>query len=314
VSDPLVSIVLLTRNGGETLPAVLEAIERQRADFTWEVVAVDSGSMDGTLEMLRRAAHQVVSIPPESFNHGLTRNLAIERTRGTLIVLLVQDALPVSDDWLARLVKSLRENARVAGAFCRQQPRQHATTITKHYLNGWVAASARSRSVSLTSATEFNRLDPMARLQLCAFDNVCSCVRRSVWQQIPFADTPIAEDLEWGRAALLAGYQLEYVADAVVEHSHERSARYEFARTYVLHQRLLHLFGLRTMPTVRFLMRAIAGSARLHLACERQGAQEGTAKAGLGRALALAVAWPLGQYLGGLSAARGWKPIRFDRV
>jgi hypothetical protein len=135
-----------------------------------------------------------------------------------------------------------------------------------------------------------------------------------VWQQIPFADTPIAEDLEWGRAALLAGYQLEYVADAVVMHSHDRSARYEFARTYVLHRRLLDLFGLRTIPTVRSLAHAIAGSARLHLACDRQGVHEGAARAGLGRALALAVAWPLGQYLGGLSAARGWKPIRFDRV
>jgi rhamnosyltransferase len=170
------------------------------------------------------------------------------------------------------------------------------------------------RSVNLTSPSELDRLEPQARLHVCAFDNVCSCIRRSVWQQIPFADTPIAEDIEWGRAALLAGYRLDYVADAVVLHSHERPARYEFARTYVLHRRLLQLFGLRTIPTVGLLARAIASSARVHLDCERQAARAGGGRAGLGRALALAVAWPLGQYLGGLSAAREWKPIRFKTV
>ena len=313
MSVPLVSIVLVTRNGGDMLRATLDAIARQRTDFTTEVVVVDSGSVDGTLPLLERAARQVIHISPESFNHGRTRNLAIAHALGELVVLLVQDALPASDDWLARLVAPLRADLRVAGAFARQQPRPHASAITRHYLNGWVAASAVSRSVSLTGAAALEKLDPRARLDLCAFDNVCSCIRRSVWQQIPFADTPIAEDLEWGRDVLLAGYRLDYAADAVVLHSHERSARYEFARTYVLHRRLLGLLGLRTIPTLGLLARAIAGSARLHVACERQGRRQGTS-VGLGRALALAAAWPLGQYLGGLSAARGWKPIRFDGV
>jgi rhamnosyltransferase len=166
----------------------------------------------------------------------------------------------------------------------------------------------------LRSPGELDRLDPPARLRLCAFDNVCSCIRRSVWQQIPFSETPIAEDLEWGRAALLAGHRLDYVADAVVLHSHDRSAGYEFARTYVLHRQLQRLFGLRTIPTLGLLARAIGSSARMHLDWERQGVQDGHGTAGRRRALALAVAWPLGQYLGGLSAARGWKPIRFKAV
>jgi rhamnosyltransferase len=166
----------------------------------------------------------------------------------------------------------------------------------------------------LTARGELDRLDPLARLHLCAFDNVCSCIRRSVWQQIPFVDTPIAEDLEWGKAVLLSGYRLDYVPEAVVLHSHDRSVRYELARTYVLHRRLLPLFGLRTIPTARLLMRAIFSSAWLHMRHERQAAHTGNGKAGLGRALALAVAWPLGQYLGGLSAAKGWKPMRFENI
>jgi rhamnosyltransferase len=314
LSEPLVSIVLLTRNGARTLPATLAAIARQRTDFPFEMVAVDSGSTDGTSALLEPVAREVLRIVPASFNHGLTRNFAIEHARGALVVLLVQDALPASDDWLARLTAPLRADQQVAGAFCRQQPRADATAIARHYLDAWVAASATPRSVTLAGAADLDRLDPLTRLQLCAFDNVCSCVRREVWARIPFAETPIGEDLEWAKAVLLAGHRLDYVPDAIVLHSHDRPARYELARTYVLHRRLFSLFGVRTIPTVSGLARAIGSSMRLHLACERRAGRSGGVKAGTGRALALAVAWPLGQYLGGLSAARGWKPIRITSV
>jgi rhamnosyltransferase len=313
MSPPLVSIVLPTRNGGETLAATLEALARQRTGFEYEIVAVDSGSTDDTLRLLERAAAHVMHITPDSFNHGLTRNLGVERSRGALVVCLVQDALPASDDWLARLVAPLQADERVAGAFCRQQPRPGASVLSRRYLDRWMAASPTPRSVSL-SAGELERLDPLARLQACTFDNVCSCIRRSVWERIPFPETPIGEDVEWARSVLLAGYRLRYIPDAVVIHSHDRSASYEFARTYTLHRRLHDLFGVRTIPTAPLLASAIVSAARLHLACERQAAREGAGRAGLARALALAVAWPLGQYLGGLSAAKRWKPLRFKTV
>ena len=124
----------------------------------------------------------------------------------------------------------------------------------------------------------------------------------------------IAEDLEWAQRALRAGYTLEYVADAAVVHSHDRSAGYELARTYLLHHRLFELFGLRTIPRARDLARAIASTARLHLRCERAARAAGRRATGVWRALSLAVAWPLGQYLGGLSASRGYKPVRWRAV
>ena len=314
MSVPLASIVIPTRNGGDTLAAVLDAIARQRTDFEYEIVAVDSGSEDGSLPLLQRSAARVITIPPGSFNHGRTRNVAVEHARGELIVFLVQDAIPATDDWLIRLTAPLRGDPVVAGAFGRQQPTPHATAISRRYLSEWVAASPTPRSVRLGSARELEGLDPLERLQLCAFDNVCSCIRRTVWRHIPFPETPIAEDLEWGRLALVAGHRLDYVADAIVLHSHDRSAWYEFSRTYVLHRRLLEVFGLRTIPNLRVLARAIGSSARLHLECERRAAREGAGTAGIARALALAVAWPLGQYVGALSAARGWKPMRVAAV
>jgi rhamnosyltransferase len=299
MSAPLVSIVIPTRNGVATLPALLDAIARQRVDFPFETIAVDSASSDGTADVLRGRVDRLIGIPADAFDHGLTRNLGIEQSGGELVVLLVQDALPASDSWLARLTAPLIADDSLAGAFARQLPRPDASTITRCSLQRWVASSGVARTIAVADSAELEALDPMAQLERCAFDNVCSCIRRSVWIRHPFRQTPIGEDIEWAREVLLSGYRLAYVPEAAVIHSHDRPARYEFARTYVLHRRLYELFRLRTIPTLPLLARAIASSLAVHLRCQRNG-----------RAIALAFAWPLGQYLGALSAVRGWKRSR----
>jgi glycosyltransferase involved in cell wall biosynthesis len=299
-----VSIVMPTRNGAGTLPAVLDSIARQRVDFPFEIIAVDSASNDGTADLLRGRVDHLIGIPAGAFDHGLTRNLGIERAGGDLVVLIVQDALPSSDSWLAALTAPLLADDRVAGAFARQLPRPDASAVTRYYLSRWVASSDTVRIIEVADRAELEALDPMAQVERCAFDNVCSCIRRSIWTEHPFRQTPIGEDIEWAREVLLAGYRLAYVPAAAVVHSHDRPARYEFARTYVLHRRLYELFRLRTIPTLPLLARAIASSLAIHLRCQKQ--ERGGVPAG-GRAIALAFAWPLGQYLGALSAIKGWK-------
>jgi rhamnosyltransferase len=309
MTDPLVSIVLVTRNGAGTLPALLDAIARQRVAFPFEIVAVDSGSTDGTLELLRARADRLITIAADQFDHGLTRNLAIRQSRGAHVVLLVQDAEPASDTWLTQLVAPLLEDTSVAGAFARQAPRPEASAITRHYHARWVAAATTARSVAI-EARRFEGLEPMAQFEHCAFDNVCSCIRRTVWEKHPFRSTPMAEDIEWAREVLLSGHRLVFASQALVIHSHDRSARYELARTYILHRRLYELFRLRTVPSLRSLVGAIGSSIALHWRCWRGRTLRDSPLDTASRAMALAVVWPLGQYLGGLAGVRGWKTHR----
>ena len=186
-----------------------------------------------------------------------------------------------------------------------------ASAIARHYLERWSAASATPRIQAVSDFASFAALDPRARFELCIFDNVCSCIRRSVWKQHPFHATPIGEDVEWAREVLLAGHRIAYVPEAQVVHSHDRSARYELARTYVLHRRLYELFGLRTIPTLSGLARAIASSLAVHIRCSLRDRARPRI---IGRAVALAFAWPVGQYLGARSAIGGWKRSRSKLV
>ncbi len=300
MSPPRVSIVIPTHNGRRTLEPLLDAIDGQAGGIDREIIAIDSGSTDGTVQLLEQRGATVLTVGPGAFNHGGTRNEALDRAKGEFAVLTVQDALPASPRWLELLLHPLLADPQVAGSFARQVPRPGASLLTWHYLSLWVAAQAAPRTVGPLSRAAFDALTPMDRLTTCAFDNVCSCVRISVWKHHRFHPTPIAEDLEWGMEVLLAGHKLAYVPDAVVCHSHERPVQYELQRTYLVHQRLQALFGLATVPTIGSLIRSVGVTVPLHA---RLAARESR---GVGRALvkgaALAVVLPLGQYLGARSA------------
>jgi rhamnosyltransferase len=299
----LVSIVIPTFNGGATLRRLLDAVAGQTAAFDRELLAVDSGSTDGTLDALHAHGASVMSVRSDAFNHGETRNLVLRRARGELAILLVQDAVPAHREWLAELVGPMLDDPLLAGTFARQQPWPHASRLTVHYLTRWVACEPVGRVKAPLTPGEVAAMSPAERHAACAFDNVCSCIRMSVWCVHPFRARPIAEDLEWGMEVLTAGFKLAYVPSAVVWHSHERSVRYEFHRTYRVHQRLQTLFGLSTVPTLPALVRAFCATLPLHL---RLAAVEPRRRTrALARGAGLALAWPLGQYLGARSGREG---------
>jgi rhamnosyltransferase len=306
---PEVSIVVPTRNGAATLPALIEALASQQDAAARELIVVDSGSTDGTMDLIRATADHVIEVAPDHFNHGTSRNLGVGRASGRFVVLTVQDARPVTRDWLTHLLAPLRRDDRVAGVFARQVPHPDASVVARAQLSRWEASQPTARVVTLDPET-FARLAPADRLRQCAFDNVCSAVRRTVWEASPFRETPIAEDLEWSRNVLLAGHAIAYAPEAVVEHSHDRGARYELARTWALHQQLQRLFGLRSVPTIGALALSVASTARAH----RQLVAEAGVPVGSAdwrRAIGLGLAWPLGQFLGGWTAASGrphWRP------
>ena len=298
MSAPLVSVLLLTRNGAATLPRVLAAIRSQVVPFPFELVAVDSGSEDGTVELLQSQADRLIEIRAEDFNHGTTRNVGVEACRAPLVVLLVQDAEPAAADWLATLVEPLLAGDSagggplhpLAGTYARQVPRPDASPVVRAYLSQYPATGSTPRRQSIASPAEFDALTPGGRLAACTFDNVCSCIRREVWERHPFRAAPIAEDLAWAREVMLAGHDLAYVPDAVVLHSHDRSAGYELRRTYLVHQQLRRLFGLATIPGRVHLARSIVLSVLAHTRWTLGGpGAVGVKVKQLPRALALAV-------------------------
>jgi rhamnosyltransferase len=245
-----VSVVIPTRNGGPRLLRLLEQVKAQETAFEVEHVVIDSRSSDGSDEAARRAGFRVLTVDPRDFDHGATRDQAIAATSGRAIALLVQDAVPVGRDWLERLARPLLEDAGAAGSFSRQVPIPGGNPILAARLRGWIAGRDESRRAQLAPGRPWESLTPFERLELIAFDNVSSCIKRDCWRQQPFGRRPFGEDLGWATWAIRAGHAIRFEAAAVVEHSHDRSYWHEARRIYCDHRNLNRLIGMRTVATL----------------------------------------------------------------
>jgi rhamnosyltransferase len=295
------TVVLPVRDGAGELPALLDALERQELGGAMEVLALDSGSRDGTREVLAGRRIRTLDVPPSAFDHGETRNLGARAARGASVVFLSQDAVP-EPACVLKLVEALEADPGLAGAFARQVPRPDADALTRRDLAGGAASGLEPRTVRLATPEALEALPPLRRYALAAFDNVASAARRELLLAHPFARTRFGEDLEWGHRMLRLGHGLAYVPEAVVVHSHRRSARGLYRRNYLGHRLLLRLFELRTVPDRPHLARVLALAVASDL---RTLAREG---AGLGQWLAApaqACAAVYGQYRGARDEALG---------
>jgi len=232
---------------------------------------IDSGSTDGTAELARRYGASVHRIRRSEFNHGGTRNLGISLSRGQYVALTVQDAVPLDERWLATMVENLDGDELTAGVYGRQIPHPETSPLTRTLVNSWATAERERREQFAGDPGLYNTLPPAQRRSLATFDNVSSCVRRSVWNEIPFERTTFGEDLRWGKRVVEAGYKIVYEPRSAVFHSHERGGIYDLRRHYVDQKVLLDLFGLASTPNLALLLFNVLGtSAYLSLRLRRE--------------------------------------------
>src|SRR5919206_4872067 len=102
-ADATVAIPVL--NGARYLREVLAAVRAQRVDREVELLIVDSGSTDGSLEIAEEHGARIHRIHKSEFSHGGTRNRMMAMARGEHVAFLTQDATPASPRWLPALLE-----------------------------------------------------------------------------------------------------------------------------------------------------------------------------------------------------------------
>lgn len=236
------SILIRTKNEARDLDATLRAVLQQAVPPS-EVIVIDSGSTDDTVETASRHPVTVLHLPPEAWNYSRALNRAAAATTGEVLVCLSAHCAPISSAWLGHLVGHF-EDPTVAGVWGPGYKPGSTLPVP--------GPPERQEPGTYTSAN-----------YLWGLSNANSAVRRSLWEDHPFdEDLPAAEDKAWGKAMLDRGYAIVFDPRAAVWHPPHTLGN-SFRRNRAVYAGLRTLFPDLTRPNpVRIVSRAAARNVR----------------------------------------------------
>jgi len=214
MSDPFVSIIMRSFNEAWALKGTLSGLAAQ--DFkSWELIVIDSGSTDGSQELIRAAqpAH-FVKITPKEYNPSRVMNQGMKLAKSEFGIFINADATPQGRNWLRPLVNALK-NPKTAACFGRQIPRPDCQAV---FANDYDRCFGPNRE-----SANWEHF----------FSMVSSGLRKDVWAKRGFReDLQYAEDDEYTRWCKAQGYAVAYVPESVAMHSHNYTPEQSYKRAF----------------------------------------------------------------------------------
>jgi len=202
--NPKASIVIRCYNEAEHLPKLLGELKRQTfRDF--EMVVVDSGSDDGTLEIVESEEVILEHIRKEDFSFGRSLNIGCKAAKGEILVFISAHCYPETEDWLRHLIDGFGDD-KVAAVYGRQRGVPDSHFSERQIFRRWFPDASVSR-----------QQDPFSNNANCA-------IRRSLWHEFPYDETLTGlEDVAWAQTVMRHGWWISYRADAGVIHVHDET-------------------------------------------------------------------------------------------
>jgi rhamnosyltransferase len=226
-TNPILKVHLFipTLNPGTLWSKVIASIKSQTYPIE-KVIVVDSGSTDGTLEETRTENFQLITIDKADFDHGGTRQMAVGKfPEADIYIFMTQDALLQSPDTIELMVKAFVKNPKIGMAYGRQLPHPAAKVLESH---------ARLFNYPPQSQTRSIKDAPRYKIKTISCSNSYAAYRREAFEEaggFP-SGTILGEDVLMAGAMLLKGWEMQYLAESCVYHSHDYSAKEEFKRYF----------------------------------------------------------------------------------
>lgn len=251
MADPAggVTVAIPVRDGGELFVDLLDVLASQSVSH--EVLVCDSGSHDGSVDRARERGARVITIPPEQFGHGRTRNLLVAEARGAHVALLSQDAIPADDHWLERILSAFSLAPDVGLAYGPYIPRRDAPAPVRIELTSWFSSLAPDGAPRLDRLAPIEKADSSTDIvadlvgRRGFFTDANACLSRQAWERVPFRDLGYAEDRALALDMLRAGYAKVFIPDAAVVHSHAYRPAQQLRRCFDEWRGLLDVYGWR---------------------------------------------------------------------
>jgi rhamnosyltransferase len=240
-----VTIVIPTKNAGSLLDKVLHEVFTQETQYKYEVICVDSGSKDETINIIKKYPCKLFEIPADEFGHGKTRNYGASKGTGEYIIFITQDALPASKKWLQNFIDAMKSDPEIVGGFGIHYTYPDCNIIDKRDLYHHFKNFGEDNTIF--QLTDENRerynTEEAYRHFIVFFSDNNSCIRRDIFEKYPYKDVNFSEDQIWAREMIEKGFKKLYCPFAPVYHSHNFKLSTYFTRYYDEYKGLYKLHG-----------------------------------------------------------------------
>jgi glycosyltransferase involved in cell wall biosynthesis len=197
-SDPGATVIVRAKNEALAIGRALSALRSQTVPP--EIIVVDSGSTDGTLDIVRGVADQLIQITPDEFSFGRALNIGAEASSAPYVFALSAHCIPPDSGWIERSLAMYERDDVVA------------TNGGTHLADG-----------SPIDGTFYQDRDYVRAHPTWGFSNHASSWRRDVWQQYPFDESlDAAEDKEWALRVLAVSLEHRWKNGAIAFFRRER--------------------------------------------------------------------------------------------
>lgn len=245
------SIVIRTYNESKHLPALLQAISQQKLEEgqQYETIVVDSGSTDGTLDIVESCGCRLIHIRKEEFSFGRSLNVGCAQAQGECLVFISGHCIPKNGHWLSRLIAPLSRDRIV-------------------YAYGGQIGGANSHFSECQIFAKYFPSESKVPQEGFYCNNANSALLRRVWLETPFnEDVTGLEDMHLAKLLVTKGMQIAYVAEACVYHLHDETwtkIRHRFEREAIALQYIMPEIQVGFSDFLRYTVSAIlldAGAA-----------------------------------------------------
>jgi rhamnosyltransferase len=211
-----VSVIMRSFNEAWALGETIRRLFTQDYEGEIELIIIDSGSSDGSLEIISEAKPaRFIQIPPGTYVPGVVLNQGAREASHDWLIYLNADATPVGDNWLTELLAPCLAHDSFGAAFSRQIPRPDCMAVFAHDYDRCFGPNRES--------ADWDHF----------FSMVSCATHRSVIDRFPIReDLQYAEDDEWTRRLAQHGLGIIYAPDSVVMHSHNYTLRQTYKRAF----------------------------------------------------------------------------------
>jgi glycosyltransferase involved in cell wall biosynthesis len=215
------SIIIRCKNEFINILRLLESIENQ-SFRDYDIIFIDGGSTDGTLNYLNKLPYSVFKIAPGEFNYGTSCDQGATLVDSPYFMLLSGHTYLVQKNLLEDSIKYVNSYPEIAGLYFRQIPNQ---------FTGCSCLEQAFLAYRFPNGKEFvvNNHTGLRRL---GFSNSAAIVKRSVWEKVHYGYCLASEDRIWADKVVRLGYSTIYAPHLWVEHSHEETPAMVERRVY----------------------------------------------------------------------------------